>query len=122
MTDGTLRIPTPFNEPVRSYAPDSPERASIKRTLARMMADEIEIPLHIGDGEFTTGEFGECRPPHQHQHRLGRFHKAGVNEIEAAIQTALVAREDWSAMPWEARAAVFLKAADLLTGPYRDEL
>ena len=122
MTDGTLRIPTPFNESVRSYAPGSPERASIKRTLARMMADEIEIPLRIGDGEFTTGNFGECRPPHQHGHLLGRFHKAGVKELQAAIDTALVARADWCAMPWEARAAVFLKAADLLAGPYRDEI
>jgi len=71
---------------------------------------------------YVTGEFGECRPPHQHSHRLARFHKAGVKEIQAAIDTSLAARADWCAMPWEARAAIFLKAADLLTGPYRDEI
>jgi 1-pyrroline-5-carboxylate dehydrogenase len=122
MTDGMLRIPEPFNELVRSYAPGSPERASLKRTLARLMANEIEIPLRIGDHEIETGEMGECRPPHQHGHRLARFHKGGPREVQAAIDAALAARADWCALPWESRAAVFLKAADLLAGPYRDEI
>jgi 1-pyrroline-5-carboxylate dehydrogenase len=122
MTDGMLRVPEPFNEPVRNYAPDSPERASIKRTLARMMGSEIEIPLRIGEHEIETGEMGECRPPHQHAHRLARFHKAGQREVQAAIDAALAARADWCSLPWESRAAIFLKAADLLAGPYRDEI
>ena len=122
MTDGMPRVPEPFNERVRSYAPDAPERASIKRTLGRMMASEIEIPLRIGEHEIETGEMGECRPPHQHVHRLARFHKAGQREVQAAIDAALAARVDWCALPWESRAAIFLKAADLLAGPYRDEI
>jgi 1-pyrroline-5-carboxylate dehydrogenase len=122
MTDGMLRVPAPVNEPVRSYAPGSPERASLKRTLARMMASDVEIPLRVGDHELVTGDVGECRPPHEHAHRLARYHRAGSKEIQAAIEATLVARADWIALPWESRAAVFLKAAELLTGPYRDEI
>jgi 1-pyrroline-5-carboxylate dehydrogenase len=122
MTDGILQTPAPRNEPVRDYEPGSPQRESLKRTLARMMAEEVELPLRIDGRDVRTGELGEVRPPHAHGHLLGRSHQAGTREVQAAIESALATHADWSALPWEARAAVFLKAADLLTGPYRDEI
>jgi 1-pyrroline-5-carboxylate dehydrogenase len=120
MSNGMLRVPFPANEPVRSYAPGSAERESIKATLDAMLAQEIEIPLIIGGEEVRTGNLGECRCPHDHDHLLATYHKAGKTEITLAIAAARDAYKQWSEMPWEARAAVFLKAADLLAGPYRD--
>lgn len=120
MSNGIVRVPHPVNEPVKSYAPGSPERASLKARLAAMMQEEIEIPLVIGGEEVRTGKLGTAVCPHDHQHVLARFHQAGPVEVERAIAAAREAWRSWSEMPWEERAAVLLKAADLLAGPWRD--
>ncbi len=122
MANSILNVPFPSNEPVRMYEPGSPERESIKKKLAELMAEEIEIPVVIGGERIKTGKMGECRTPHDHSHLLGRYHKAGPEEIERAIAAAKEAHAQWSSMSWESRAAIFLKAADLLAGPWRDTL
>jgi len=120
MTNGHFIVPAPENEPVRSYAPKSPERESLKARLGEMSEAEVEIPLRIGGQRVHTGDLGECRAPHDHQHVLGRYHKASAENVAAAIEAAKAAHPQWSRMPWQSRAAIFLKAADLLAGPYRD--
>ena len=116
------KAPVPANEPVKGYAPGSPERASLKATLARMSAETIEMPLVIDGKDVRTGKLGQAVMPHRHAHVLGDFHQGGEADVQSAITAALRARKDWANLPWEARAAVFLKAADLLAGPYRDVL
>jgi len=120
MLNGIARIPTPVNEPIRSYAPGTPERASLKRRIFQMLGETIDIPLVIGGREVRTGKTLDQVCPHEHGHKLATAHQAGPAEIEQAIAAAQTAWHDWSEMPWEARAAVFLKAADLLAGPWRD--
>ena len=120
--NGIVRIPPPVNEPVKSYAPGSPERASLKQRLAAMMNEELDIPLVIGGEEIRTGKLGRTICPHQHGHRLASYHQAGPQEIERAIAAAREAWRSWSETPWQERAAIFLKAAELLAGPWRDTL
>jgi len=120
MLNGIARIPTPVNEPIRNYAPGSAERASLKRRLFQMLGETIDIPLVIGGREVRSGKTIDQVCPHEHGHKLATAHQAGQAEIEQAIAAAGAAWHDWSEMPWEARAAVFLKAADLLAGPWRD--
>ncbi len=120
--NGIFRVPEPTNEPVRAYAPGSAEKASLKARLAELKASEIEIPLIIGGEEVRTGNLGTCVIPHDHGHVLARYHKAGKAEVAMAIDAAMKARATWSAMPWNDRAAILLKAADLLAGPWRDTL
>ncbi|HET6602754.1 MAG TPA: L-glutamate gamma-semialdehyde dehydrogenase [Xanthomonadaceae bacterium] len=114
------RVPAPVNEPVRDYAPGSPERASLQAALARMSAQTIEMPLVIDGKDVRTSKLGRAVMPHRHAHVLGQFHQGGEPEAQMAIRAALRAQHDWARLPWEARAAVFLKAAELLQGPYRD--
>ena len=114
------KVPTPINEPVRGYAPGSPERVSLKAKLAQMSAEKIEIPLVIDGKDVRAGTFGQARVPHRHAQVLADFHQGGEAEVQMAIRAALRAQKDWANLPWEARAAVFLKAAELLQGPYRD--
>lgn len=113
-------VPVPVNEPVRAYAPESPERASLQATLARMSGESTDMPLVIDGQDVRTGKLAQAVMPHRHAHVLGEFHQGGASEVQSAIDAALRARNDWAALPWEARASVFLKAADLLAGPYRD--
>ncbi len=113
-------VPTPVNEPVKAYAPGSPERASLKATLARMSAETVEMPLVIDGKDVRSSKLGQAVMPHRHAHVLGEFHQGGEHEVQMAIRAALRAQRDWTNLPWEARASVFLKAADLLQGPYRD--
>ncbi|HSM14928.1 MAG TPA: L-glutamate gamma-semialdehyde dehydrogenase [Thermoanaerobaculia bacterium] len=120
MLNGIARIPDPVNEPVLNYAPGSPERASLKARLDSMLREAPEIPLIIGGREVRTGKVTEIVCPHDHRHVLGSYHQAGPAEVEAAVTAAGEAWKEWSEMPWEARAAVLLKAADLLAGPWRD--
>jgi 1-pyrroline-5-carboxylate dehydrogenase len=120
MPNGIFQIPPPVNEPVRSYAPGSAEKAALKRRLDAMLTEEIEIPLIIGGREVRTGDTLQAVCPHDHRHVLATCHQAGAEEIEAASRAAAIAWEDWSEMAWEDRAAVFLKAAELLAGPWRD--
>ena len=117
-----VRIPIPVNEPVTTYAPGTPGRASLKRKLAEMSGPAIEIPLVIGGKEVRTGQFGCVTMPHRHQHVLARWHKAGPAEVECAIRAAMAARPEWSAWTLEQRAAVFLRAADLLASTWRDTI
>jgi len=114
--------PVPVNEPVLGYAPGSPERAELKARLKELSAQTVEIPVEVGGKKFRTGDLGECRVPHDHKHLLGTYHKAGPKEVKAAAAAARKARKSWAAMPWEARAAIFLKAADLLAGRWRSTL
>lgn len=116
------KVPTPVNEPVKSYAPGSPERASLQAKLGELSASKTEMPLVIDGKDVRTGRLGQAVMPHRHAHVLGDFHQGGAAEVKSAIDAALRAQRDWAALPWEARAAVFLKAADLLAGPYRDVL
>ena len=112
----------PENEPVRGYAPGSPERAALKQKLEEMGQQQIELPLVIGGERVRTGSTGQIVQPHAHCHVLGTYHKAQSEHVEQAVQAALKARGEWAAMPWLERAAIFQKAAELLAGPYRNTL
>jgi len=122
MSNAHFKVPLPINEPVLSYAPNSPEKAEIKKKLKELQSKKIEIPLIIGGKEIKTGKTTEIRVPHNHKKVLGVYHKAGTKEVNMAIEAALEARKIWADMPWEHRAAIFLKAADLLAGPWRSTL
>ena len=122
MRHGIFTPPVPVNEPVKSYAPGSPERAALKQRIDELRAKELEIPLVIGGKEVRTGKTETCVEPHEHARVLARWHKGGPQEIEAAIAAANAAWPAWSEQPLEARAAVFLKAAELLAGPWRATL
>jgi len=114
-----FRTPAPRNEPVLNYAPGSPERAALKAALARMSAETIEIPVVIGGQEFRTGRTIDVISPHEHKRVLAKAHLADPGLIAKAIDSATAAQHEWAAMPFADRAAVFLKAADLLAGPWR---
>ncbi|MEO0663853.1 MAG: aldehyde dehydrogenase family protein, partial [Planctomycetota bacterium] len=122
MTHGTFRVPTPKNEPVRGYAPGSPERASLEGRLAELSGETIEIPLVIGGEEIRTGETVDVVMPHRHGHVLAKAHMGGAEEARRAIDSAEDARHEWQRLPWEERASVLLRAADLLAGPWRDTI
>jgi len=120
MALGNFQVPVPANEPVNDYAPGTPERASLEKRLASMSSEQVEIPLIIGGEEVRTGSTRDLVMPHDHGHVLGRFHQAGPEEVKRAIDAAEAARADWASAPWEDRAAVFLRAAEMLAGPRRD--
>ncbi|MDX6523534.1 MAG: 1-pyrroline-5-carboxylate dehydrogenase, partial [Gaiellales bacterium] len=122
MSTGIFTLPQPYNEPVRDYAPGSPERASLKQRLAELDGQQIEIPMIIGGKEVRTGTTAKAVKPHAKEHVLAEYHKGGAEQVEQAIAAARDARAEWSRTPWEERAAVFLRAADLLAGPWRDTL
>ena len=122
MTHGTFQTPLPKNEPVRDYAPGSPERAALEPELARQAGEEVDVPLIINGEEVFTGDTAPMVAPHDHGHRLGRFHKARPEDIRLALDAASGARKDWQALPWQERAAVFLRAAELLTTTWRDRV
>ena len=120
MSFGNYKVPVPKNEPIKGYLPGSPEKESLKKELERQMKNPIEIPVIIGGKEIKTGKTVEITAPHDHNLKLGSYHKAGPEHIEMAINEALKAREKWAAMPMQERAAVMLRAADLLAGSYED--
>ena len=119
MINTRVTIPTPSNEPVLTYAPTSPEKRLLKAQLKAFAGDQIEIPAIIGGKNVTTGDLGRCILPHDHQQTLATYHKGSADTVNQAIDAAAKARREWAAMPWEARAAIFLRAADLLAGKYR---
>jgi len=119
LNNAILKVPTPANEPINSYAPGTPERDLLKVAIADIAAKKVEIPLIIGGKEVRTGKMGKVIMPHDHQHVLGEYHIAGEKEINMAIEAAMAAKADWAALRWEERAAIFLKAAELLAGKYR---
>ncbi|MEZ5360558.1 MAG: L-glutamate gamma-semialdehyde dehydrogenase [Candidatus Zixiibacteriota bacterium] len=116
---GFYNIPEPKNEPVKSYAPGSPERADLKRALADLKSRKLEVPMIIGGKEIKTNETVKMVCPHDHAHELGHYYRGSAKEIDMAIEAAMNAKADWEALQWEQRAAIFLKAADLIAGPYR---
>lgn len=119
LNNAILKVPTPVNEPVYSYAPGTPERDLLKAAIDEITNKKVEIPLIIGGKEVRTGKLGKVVMPHDHQHVLGEYHQAGEKEINMAIDAAMAAKEDWANLRWEERAAIFLKAAELLSGKYR---
>lgn len=122
MSNAYFKVPVPVNEPVKSYAPGSPERAELQAKLAELKSQVVDIPLIIGGKEIRTGDTAEIRAPHNHELLLGRYHKAGAKEVEMAVEAAITAQKSWADMPWEHRASVFLKAAELLAGPWRQTI
>ena len=120
--DGTRRVPPAVNEPIRAYAPGSPERASLKARLASMATEQPEIPVVVGGQRIHTGDLGQATMPCAHSHVLATYHKARVDDVSAAITAAADAQKDWANWRWEDRAAVFLRAAELLTTTHRDTL
>lgn len=119
MSNAFFKVPTPKNEPVLSYAPGSKERQLLKKALEESRSKELDIPMYIGSEEVRTGKKGRLSPPHDHKHTLGYYHEGDKSHVEMAINAALAAKEKWSNLSWEYRASIFLKAAELLAGPYR---
>ncbi len=117
-----VKIPQAKNEPVKSYAPGDTETLNLKSKLQEMKNTPVDIPMYIGSKEIFTEEKISMHPPHEINHTLGTFNKGNASHVEAAISAALEAKESWAKMPWESRAAIFLRAADLLAGPYRDRM
>ena len=119
MPNAVIPVPKPQNEPILPYGPGSPEKAVLKAELRRMLSEEIEIPLVIGGKEVRSGNTAKAVCPHDHQHVLATYHQAGEKEVQMAIEASQKAWVEWSEMPWEHRAAIFLKAAEILAGPMR---
>jgi 1-pyrroline-5-carboxylate dehydrogenase len=119
MNFGYFSYPMPANEPVLNYAPGSPERKQLKKVLAGLKGQQTDVPMFIGGEEVRTGKKVEMHPPHEIAHTLGYYHEGNAEHIHKAINAALNAREAWANMPWEERAHIFLKAADLMAGKYR---
>lgn len=117
-----LNVPIPQNEPIQSYGPGSPEKAALRWRIAELKSAKIDIPLQIGGKEVRTGDTAPCVCPHEHRFDLGRYHKAGPRETLQAIEAALKVRREWAATSCEARASIFIKAAEMLAGPWRATL
>ncbi len=119
MLKGFFHVPKAVNEPVKSYAPNSPEKASVLAAYKKMWHETIDVPNYIGKEEIRTGNTRNMTAPHDHKHVVGTYHLAEKAHVEKAIASALEARKNWANMAWEQRAAIFLKAAELIAGPYR---
>jgi len=119
MSFGIFNVPIPANEPVKEYRPGSPERAALKKALTDFRAQETDIPMYIGGQEVRTKRKLRVAPPHDHKHTLGYFYEGDAEHVEQAIEAALAAKENWANLSWEHRASIFLKAAELIAGPYR---
>lgn len=119
MSNGIFNVPVASNEPIYDYAPGTPEREALLASYKEQYAATVDVPMYIGGEEIRTGNKGTLCPPHDHKHVLGHFHKGDATHVHQAIDAALGAREAWANMPWEHRASIFLKAADLISGKYR---
>ncbi len=122
MGKGFFQVPTAVNEPIKSYAPGSPERDEVLKTYKEMYKTPMDVPLYIGAEEIRTGNTKPMNPPHDHQHHLGDFHLGEKEHVDKAINEALKAKTKWADLPWEQRAAVFLRAAELIAGPFRSRI
>ena len=120
--NGFFKVPTPKNERVRDYVPGTDEVKNLKAKLAEMRSEQRDVPMYIGSEEVRTGNTGTMHPPHDHKHVLGTFHRGDKTHVAAAIDAALEAKEAWANLSWENRASIFLKAADLIAGEYRNEI
>lgn len=119
MSEAIFQVPHPVNEPVLQYAPGSSEKAALKRALAELRAKQTDAPMYIGGQRIVTPDLVPMRPPHDRAHVLGHYSRGNADHVRQAIEAALKAKPAWEAMPWQERAAIFLRAADLLAGPYR---
>ena len=122
MSKGFFNVPVAVNEPVLSYGPGTPEREKLQNAIVEARGKEIDVPMYIGGEEVRTGNLVRMSPPHDHKHTLGHFHKGDASHVTDAIDAALGAKKDWENLAWEHRASIFLKAADLVAGPYRAKL
>lgn len=122
MGKGFFQVPTAYNEPIKSYAPGSPERESVLEQYKAYYDNKVDIPMYIGSEEVRTGTTKPMSPPHDHQHIVGNYHVADKNNVQAAIDNCLASRSAWANLTWEQRAAIFLKAAELIAGPYRAKI
>lgn len=122
MSKGFFNVPIAKNEPVKTYAPGTPERTELKAELEAMRARKVNLPIIIGGKEVTTDRKVEIRPPHDLKHLLGHYYQGDASHVSQAIDAALEARTEWANMPWQHRASIFLKAAELLAGPYRQRI
>src|SRR5210317_1050630 len=119
MPKGVFNVPVPTNEPINSYAPGTPERDLLHKTYNEYYNKNIDIPMYIDGKEVFTSDKRDICPPHDHQHKIGTYSYGTAELVSQAIESSLKARDAWSKLSWEHRAAIFLKAADLVSGPYR---
>ncbi len=122
MGKGFFQVPTAFNEPIKSFAPGSPEREEVLKQYKEYYNSTVDVPMYIGDKEVRTGNTKPMSPPHEHKHIVGTYHLAEKKHVSEAIQNCLDSREAWANLTWEQRAAIFLKAAELIAGPYRAKI
>lgn len=122
MGKGFFQVPSAYNEPIKTYAPGTPEREEVLQQYRAYYEGQVEVPLYIGEQEIKTGQTRPMSPPHDHKHVVGHYHTANKEHVDQAIATALEAKTAWASMPWEQRAAIFLKAAELISGPYRAKI
>lgn len=122
MGKGFFEVPLAINEPIKSYAPGTPERDEVLKQYKEYFNGSLEVPLYIGSDEITTSNTRTMSPPHDHKHVLGKYHLAEKSHVSLAIENALKSRNAWASLPWEQRASIFLKAADLIAGPYRAKI
>ena len=122
MGKGFFQVPVAYNEPIKSYAPGSPEREAVLAQYKSYYNGTVDVPMYINGKDVSTGNTRNMTPPHDHKHIVGQYHVGTQKHVQEAIDTALEARTKWAAMPWEQRAAIFLKAAELLAGPYRAKI
>jgi len=122
MPTAIYKVPQAKNEHNNSYAPGTPERASLQAKIKELRSQEIDVPMYIGAEEVRTGKTHPLNPPHDHQHKLGQFHEGDASHVEQAIKAALAAKQEWADLHWQHRASIFLKAAELISGPYRDKI
>ena len=122
MGKGFFNVPIAVNEPVRAYAPGCQYREAIAKTYKTMYNSNLDVPMYINGKDVTTGNTRTMSPPHDHKHVVGQYHLAEKSHVDEAISTALEARKSWSQVPWQDRAAIFLKAAELIAGPYRAKI
>ncbi len=119
MSNGLFNVPEAVNEPMLEYGPGSPERKALKSALSELRSNTVDVPMYIGNQEVRTNNKVKLAPPHDHKHVLGHYSVGDASHARAAIRAAMAAKKKWAEMPWEQRLAIFLKAADLLAGPYR---
>ncbi|WP_036156141.1 L-glutamate gamma-semialdehyde dehydrogenase [Maribacter forsetii] len=122
MGKGFFQVPTAINEPIKSYAPGSPEREAVLEQYKAYFNDKIDVPMYIGSEEVRTGNTKPMSPPHDHKHIVGTYHTANKENVQSAIDNSLASRDAWANLTWEQRAAIFLKAAELIAGPYRAKI
>ena len=122
MSKGFFNVPVPINEPIKSYSPGSIERKELKEALKELRNQVIDIPMFIGGEEVRSSDVRPISPPHDHNHIIANYHQGDKSHVDRAINAAMAAKPAWEALEWEQRASIFLKAAELIAGPYRAKI